>query len=315
MHVHQDFSTLPLFHKAIVTIGTFDGVHLGHRQIVFQMQEEARKVGGETVIITFHPHPRKVVRDDKGGVRLLTTMPERIQLLDKLGVDHLVVIPFTEAFASMEAADYIREFLVRKFQPHTIIIGYDHRFGKGRMGDYHLLEALAPTYGYQVREIDAQLLREVSISSTRIREALIRGDVREAAAQLGYPYFFEGQVVKGDQRGRSIGFPTANIEMTDQEKLLPGQGVYAVRVQVMDGSFSGARLNGMMNIGTRPTVDGHAVRTEVHLFDFSGDLYGASMRVEVIGHIRQEQKFNGLDALKAQLAADRVQALAILENA
>jgi riboflavin kinase / FMN adenylyltransferase len=314
MHVHQDFSTLPLFHKAIVTIGTFDGVHLGHRQIVHQMREEARRVGGETVIITFHPHPRKVVRDDKGEVRLLTTMPERIQLLEGLGVDHLVVIPFTEAFASMDAAEYIRDFLVRKFHPHTIIIGYDHRFGRGRTGDYHLLEALAPTYGYQVREIDAQLLKEVSISSTRIREALIRGDVQEAAAQLGYPYFFEGQVVQGDQRGRSIGFPTANINIADTEKLLPAQGVYAVRVRVMDGAFSGAQLNGMMNIGTRPTVDGQTVRTEIHLFDFSGDLYGSSMRVEMIGHIRNEQKFSGLDALKAQLSADRDQALGMLGN-
>jgi riboflavin kinase/FMN adenylyltransferase len=314
MHVHQDFSTLPLFHKAIVTIGTFDGVHLGHRQIVLQMQEEARKVGGETVIITFHPHPRKVVRDDKGGVRLLTTMPERIQLLQNLGIDHLVVIPFTEAFASMEASDYIREFLVRKFQPHTIIIGYDHRYGKGRMGDYHLLEALASKYGYQVREIDAQLLKEVSISSTRIREALLRGNVQEATAQLGYPYFFEGRVVHGDQRGRTIGFPTANIEATDKEKLLPGQGVYAVRVSVMDGPLAGAHLNGMMNIGTRPTVDGQSVRTEIHVFDFEGDLYGSILRVELIGHIRNEQKFDGLDALKAQLSADRNEAINILGN-
>lgn len=315
MHVHQDLNTLPLFHKAIVTIGTFDGVHLGHRQIVRQMREEARKIGGETVIITFHPHPRKVVRDDKGGVRLLTTMPERIRLLEGLGIDHLVVIPFTEAFASMEAADYIREFLVRKFQPHTIIIGYDHRFGRGRAGDYHLLEALAPSYGYQVREIDAQLLKEVSISSTRIREALLRGDVTEAAAQLGYPYFFEGQVVHGDHRGRSIGFPTANIDVADKEKLLPAQGVYAVRARIMDGFFSGAELIGMMNIGTRPTVDGQSVRTEIHLFDFSGDLYGCTMSIDVIGHIRKEQKFDGLDALKAQLAADRIQALDILARA
>jgi riboflavin kinase/FMN adenylyltransferase len=314
MRVHQDLSSLPDFRRAVVTIGTFDGVHLGHRQIIAQMQEEARKVDGETVIITFHPHPRSVVRDNKGSLRLLTTMPERIRLLEGLGVNHLVVIPFTEDFASQEAADYVRDFLVQRFQPHTIIIGYDHRFGRGRSGDYHLLEALAPQYGYLVREIDAQLLREVSISSTRIRESLLRGDAGDAAAQLGYPYFFEGQVVQGDQRGRTIGFPTANIEGIDPEKLLPRQGVYAVRAEVLQGNFAGKRMDGMMNIGTRPTVDGHSVRTEVHLFDFNGDLYGSILRVLLVGHIRDEQKFSGLDALKAQLSSDRKEARHMLGN-
>ena len=315
MRVHQDLAKLPVFRRAVVTIGTFDGVHLGHRQIIAQMQEEALKVDGETVIITFHPHPRKVVRDKKGSVHLLTTMPERIRLLEGLGIDHLVVIPFTETFASIEAADYVRDFLVKQFQPHTIIIGYDHRFGRGRTGDYHLLEALAPEYGYRILEIDATLLHEASISSTRIREALLRGDVAEATALLGYPYFFEGVAVEGDKRGRTIGFPTANLAFDDPEKLLPGQGVYAVWGTIMDGISAGQRFGGMMNIGTRPTVDGHAVRTEVHLFDFSGDLYGSLLRVELCARIRGERKFDGLEALKAQLAADRLDALQLLGKA
>jgi riboflavin kinase/FMN adenylyltransferase len=314
MRVHQDLTLLPEFTRAVVTIGTFDGVHLGHRQIIAQMQEVARKEAGETVIITFHPHPRSVVRDNKGSVRLLTTMPERIRLLEALGIDHLVVIPFTESFASQEASSYIRDFLVKFFRPHTIIIGYDHRFGRGRSGDYQLLEACAPLYGYRVLEIDATLLKELSISSTRIREALTRGDAGEATALLGYPYFFEGRVVTGDQRGRTIGFPTANIDLTDPGKLLPGRGVYAVRAMVLEGNFAGKTLDGMMNIGTRPTVDGLSERTEIHFFDFSGDLYGSLMCVSLFGHIREERKFSGLDLLKAQLASDQDAALRILSE-
>ena len=314
MIVHTQTETLPFFRNAIVTIGTFDGVHRGHRRIIAQMKEEALTVNGETVIITFHPHPRKVVRGKEDGIRLLTTMAERIRLLDQLGVDHLVVIPFTETFAAMEARQYVRDFLVSKFHPHTIIIGYDHRFGKDRKGDYHLLDDLATVYGYRIREIDAQLLDEISISSTRIREALRQGDAATASELLGYPYFFEGTVVEGDKRGRTIGYPTANLELTDPDKLLPGNGVYAVTVQVQDGDHAGSTLGGMMNIGYRPTVDGHSLRTEVNLFDFDGLLYGNRLRVHLIDFIRGEEKFNGLDALRERLRMDRDIAKGILQQ-
>jgi riboflavin kinase/FMN adenylyltransferase len=254
-----------------------------------------------------------VVRGKEDGIQLLTTMAERIRLLEQLGVDHLVVIPFTESFASMEAPVYVRDFLVSKFHPHTIIIGYDHRFGKDRSGDYHLLDELAPVYGYRIREIDAQLLDEVSISSTRIREALRRGDAAAATELLGYPYFFEGIVVEGDKRGRTIGYPTANLERTDPDKLLPGTGVYAVSVEVADGAFAGRSFGGMMNIGYRPTVDGHSLRTEVNLFDFDGLLYGNRLRVKLIAYIRGEEKFSGLEALKERLRLDKEIASSFLQ--
>lgn len=309
MIVHQQTNSLPSFRHAVVTIGTFDGVHLGHRQIIRQMKQESLSVGGETVIITFHPHPRKVVKGKEDGIRLLTTMKERIDLLEGLGIDHLVVIPFTEDFAEMDAQTYIRDFLVARFHPHTIIIGYDHRFGKKRAGDYHLLEELAPVYGYLVKEIDAQLLNEVSISSTRIREALMRGNASVARELLGYPYFFDGKVVEGDKKGRTIGYPTANLEMADAEKLSPGVGVYAVRALVTDGEYAGREFGGMMNIGFRPTVAGQTLRTEVHLFDFNGDVYGCTLRISLIHYIRGEERFDGLTALQGQLAIDKQEAL------
>ncbi len=313
MIVHHQTENLPPFRHAVVTIGTFDGVHRGHGRIIEQMKKEAQSVDGETVIMTFHPHPRKVVPGREDGIRLLTTMEERIMLLGRMGIDHLVVIPFTEAFASMDATAYVRDFLVEKFHPHTIIIGYDHRFGKDRTGDYHLLEELAPLYRYRVREIDAQLLDEVSISSTRIRDALHRGDVSTATDLLGYPYFFEGVVVEGDKRGRTIGYPTANLELTDPEKLLPGNGVYAVLAEIKDGEFSGKSFGGMMNIGVRPTVDGRSVRTEIHLFDFDGIIYGNTLHVQLRHYIRGEEKFSSLDALQLQLSRDKQVALTLLQ--
>jgi riboflavin kinase/FMN adenylyltransferase len=297
-----------------VTIGTFDGIHLGHRKIIEQMKREAMEVGGETVIITFHPHPRKVVKAGQGEVKLLTTMPERIRLLSGLGIDHLVVIPFTESFARMEASDYITEFLVRRFNPHSIIIGYDHRFGRERSGNYQLLEQLAPLQGYRVKEIDEQVLYESAISSTRIREALLKGNLHAANSLLGYAFFFEGTVVKGDQRGRLLGFPTANLVLPDADKLLPQHGVYAVTVEVLDGPFKQTSCKGMMNLGFRPTVEGKEFRIEVNLFSFNGDLYGATLRVAIWSHIRDEQKFSGLEALTAQLGKDKEEALTLLSD-
>ncbi|HMO60533.1 MAG TPA: bifunctional riboflavin kinase/FAD synthetase [Ferruginibacter sp.] len=306
MNVHRDINRLPLFKNAVVTIGTFDGVHCGHQQIINLMQAEAAAIGGETVIITFYPHPRQVISSRPGPVYLLNTLSEKIQLLEKYGIHHLVIVPFTEDFANQPAENYIADFLVKKFQPHTIIIGHDHHFGKNRSGNYELLEAKAQAFNYRVKEIPEYMLQEVTISSTRIREALLKNDVDTANIFLGYPYFFSGTVVQGNKLGRTIGYPTANLHIEDNSKLVPGNGVYAVDVLI-----NGAQptLRGMMNIGTRPTVDGTKRAIEVNIFDFDKDIYGQQLTVYLKRRLRDEQKFSGLDALKAQLAKDKTDAL------
>lgn len=312
MQVHQQTDNLPAFRNAVVTIGTFDGVHRGHQLIIEQMKKEALAIDGETVIITFHPHPRKIIEGKSGKLFLLTTLRERIRLLKESGIDHLVIIPFTDDFAEQDASSYIQDFLVRYFLPHTIIIGYDHRFGKNRQGDYHLLEKMAPTFNYIVKEIDEQVLNEVTISSTRIRESISRGDIGLANEFLGYKYFFEGVVVNGDKRGRTIGFPTANLELTDPDKLIPGDGVYAVKAAIPGKKNQPILKNGMMNIGFRPTVDGLKHIIEVNLFDFKEDIYGKKLEIFVIQRIRNEQKFSGLESLQAQLKKDHRTALDLL---
>jgi len=334
MLVHRDLSHLPQFSNAVVTIGTFDGVHAGHRKIIEQLKREAEKVNGETIIITFHPHPRKIVHEGQSAVPILTTLPEKIALLQALHINHLVVIPFDAAFSNQTADEYIQNFLWERFHPHTVIIGYDHKFGKGRKGDYHLLEAYGKQLGFEVKEIPEHVLNEVTISSTRIREALLKSDIATANEFLSYTYFFEGFVVLGNQLGRTIGYPTANLEIADKEKLIPGNGVYAIEAVLVnneqsivnedlfsgnnqDSSLQPANLHpiqGMMNIGMRPTVDGTKRTIEVNLFGFDKDIYGLTLRVFIKYYLRGEVKFSGLDALKAQLAQDKVQSLALLNN-
>jgi riboflavin kinase / FMN adenylyltransferase len=329
MRIYYHIDQLPFFPKAVVTIGTFDGVHTGHAQILEQLREEAARIGGETVIVTFFPHPRKVVRGGSADVRLLNTLEEKIRLLSWQKVDHLVVVPFTEAFSQLTAEEYIREFLVKKFRPHTVIIGYDHRYGKGRQGDYHLLEQFSQSGGFALQEIPVHLLDAVSVSSTRIREAIGHADLDTANQLLGYPYFFSGQVAEGRRLGRTIGYPTANLVVGNPEKLVPADGVYAVEVSVADtdavslttptmveapavAPWNGVRWMGMMNIGMRPTVDGKERTIEVNIFDLDEDLYRRELRVSVRKWLRGEVKFGGLDGLKAQLAKDKADALAEL---
>jgi riboflavin kinase / FMN adenylyltransferase len=303
--VHRDLEYLPQFTNAVITIGTFDGVHLGHQQIIKQLKEEAEQIHGETVIITFHPHPRKIIAQGKSEVKILSTLNEKIELLDKLGVDHLVVVLFNSSFSNQTAEEYIENFIVKKFHPHTIIIGYDHRFGKGRSGDYHLLEDFGLKFNYKVKEIPEHVLNHVTISSTKVREALLHSHVDKANNLLGYPYFFEGTVIQGNKLGRTIGYPTANIQIEDEEKLVPGNGVYAVEVKI---DTAPDVFKGMMNIGTRPTVAGKNRTIEVNIFDFDEDIYGSIMRVYVKYYLRPEVKFNGLDELKTQLAQDKIDA-------
>lgn len=307
IEVHSDLMHLPKFKNAVITIGTFDGVHLGHQQIIQQLISEADSINGETVIITFHPHPRIIV----GGpspIKILNTLAEKIEMLDAKGIKHVVVIPFNEAFANQTAKEYITNFLVEKFHPHTIIIGYDHRFGKNRQGDYHLLEDMGKLYNYKVKEIPEHVLNELIISSTRVREALLKSDIDTANKYLGYAYFFEGTVVEGNKLGRTINYPTANIKIAEAEKLTPGNGVYAVQVRLKQNTYKG-----MMNIGVRPTIDGINRMIEVNIFDFDQDIYGERLRVTVLHHLRGEIKFNGLDALKAQLAQDKIEAIKVLQ--
>ncbi|MFZ6023406.1 MAG: bifunctional riboflavin kinase/FAD synthetase [Bacteroidota bacterium] len=311
MKVHRELAgSLPEFRNAVVTIGTFDGVHKGHQQILGQLKEEAIKIGGETVIITFHPHPRKIVSSVPGDVKLLNTLAEKTILLEKAGIDHLVVVPFDHHFANQPAEDYITDFLYKYFKPHTIIIGYDHRFGKGRTGDYQLLESYGKKLGFIVKEITEQLLNEIAVSSTRIRKAISENDIATANAALGYPYFFEGLVVEGNQLGRTIGYPTANLHIGSEEKLIPENGVYAVKVDIIEQNEP--TYGGMMNIGLRPTVDGKKRVIEVNIFDFNQDIYGKRLRIHVLEQLRSEIKFDGLEGLKAQLAKDKEGALACL---
>lgn len=313
MTVHTDINHLPAFKNAVVTIGTFDGVHKGHQQILQLMLNEARQINGETVIITFHPHPRQVIAMRQTELFLLNSLQEKISLLEKYGIDHLVVTPFTEEFSLQSAEDYIQRFLVKRFQPHTIIIGHDHRFGKSRSGDFALLEEKAKWFNYEVKEIPGFMLENNTISSTIIRQALQKGNIETANEYLGYPYFFSGTVVEGNKLGRTIGYPTANLLVSEDKKLIPGNGVYAVEVMLHIGSAATGKLyGGMMNIGVRPTVEGINRMIEVNIFDFDKEIYGELMTVHIKKRLRSEQKFSGLDELKEQLAKDKLQAVEVL---
>lgn len=307
MQVHYNLDDLPKFQNAVITIGTFDGVHLGHQLIISTLITEANKANGESVIITFHPHPRKVVSSIVTGIRLINTLDERIELLSKTGVDHLVVVPFTEYFANQTAEEYIKYFLVEKFKPNTIIIGYDHRFGKDRTGNYLLMVQKAIEYNYTLKEIPEHLLDAVKVSSTTIRNALLHGQIEEANKLLGYAFFFTGQVVHGNKIGRTIGYPTANLKSNTDEKITLGDGIYAVYVTVVEKKYKG-----MLSIGFRPTVDGKKRVTEVNIFDFDEEIYDQTIKVEIKKHLRQEVKFNSLDELKQQLHTDKENSLKCL---
>jgi riboflavin kinase / FMN adenylyltransferase len=311
MQVHNNLTHLPAFRRAVITIGTFDGVHQGHRLILHQLMREADAINGETVIITFHPHPRSVVAPDKPPIQLLNTPEEKTSLLEHIGIDHLVVVPFTLDFAALTAEEYIRDFLIARFHPHTIIIGHDHHFGQHRQGNFRLLEDWQAKGNYQLTEIPVHVLNEIAISSTHIRNALLAGDIEKANAALGYNYHFEGTVIKGNQLGRTLGYPTANLQLHHPDKLIPGNGVYTVRIDIIpkNGQPANTTYTGMMNIGVRPTVDGTKRMIEVNIFDFDADIYGDTLKISVQRFLRTEQKFNGLDALKEQLAKDKAAAL------
>jgi riboflavin kinase/FMN adenylyltransferase len=306
MQVHRSIERLPAFKNAVITIGTFDGVHEGHKKIIGALLEEAWRIDGEAIIITFHPHPRKIVNPDE-RLQLINTLDEKIELLEKTGIHHLVVVPFTPAFALFTAEQYISDFLVARFHPSTIIIGYDHHFGKERRGNFSLLQAQASLHNYQLQEIPKYVLNELAISSTKIRNAITRGDMTTANTLLGYDFFFEGLVVEGDKLGRQLGYPTANMEITDPDKIQLGHGVYAVHV-----NCNKRRYGGMLSVGNRPTLKNSEKKIEVNIFDFDENIYGATLRVTVKNFLRAQEKYDTLQQLTDQLHKDKEIALANL---
>lgn len=306
MQVYYRIEDLPAFKNAVITIGTFDGVHHGHQTIIDALTQKARAIGGESVIITFDPHPRKIVQPDH-SLQLINTLPEKISLLEKKGIDNLVVVPFTKEFAQLNARDYIEQFLVRSFSPACIIIGYDHHFGKNRAGNFALLDKEKNKWNYELIEIPKHVLAEIAVSSTKIRTALSNSDISTANRLLGYSYFFSGRVIKGDQIGRTLGYPTANLEYLDEDKIRLGSGVYAVTAMV-----NGLEKKGMLSIGTRPTLKDSITRTEVFLFDFDQTIYGEIMQVYVHHFLRHQEKFDSLEELKKQMEQDGARAIELL---
>lgn len=318
MQVHYSIENLPVFKNAVVTIGTFDGVHSGHRQIIHQLNKEAAEINGESVIITFHPHPRKVISDKP--LYLLNTLNEKITLLQALQVNHLVVVPFNEGFSNQTPEEYVKHFLNDKFHPHTIIIGYDHKFGKDRKGDYHLLEDYGKQLGFAVKEISEKIINESIVSSTLIRKALLENDIETANACLGYNYFFEGIIVDGNKLGRTLGYPTANIVVNDEAKLIPANGIYITTARLINDYQSIAPneikdvLQGMLSIGVRPTINGSDRTIEMNIFNFEKEIYGATLQVFVHKYLRPELKFDTLDALKVQMNKDKENSIKYFES-
>jgi riboflavin kinase / FMN adenylyltransferase len=291
-----------------VTIGTFDGVHLGHQKILEQITKSAHDLSCESLVLTFFPHPRMVLQEDT-EMKQLNTLNEKIELLDNLGVDNLVVHPFNKEFSRLTAEEFVKEVLVDVFRVKKIIIGYDHRFGRNRTANIDDLITFGETYGFLVEQISAEEINEVSISSTKIRNALLEGNVELAASYLGYHYSLTGIVSKGKQLGRTIGYPTANIKINESYKLIPSNGVYIAK-----SSINGETVFGMMNIGIRPTVDGTTQTIEINFFDFNKDLYDKEITVSLLKRMRSEQKFESIDALKNQLAIDKTTALDYLSQ-
>ena len=297
-----DITTFTTQQPTVLTIGTFDGVHLGHQKIVERVVTTARQEGLLATVFTFFPHPRMVVQHDK-GLKLIHTLEEKKQLLQQLGVDLLVVQPFNEAFAQLTAEEFVSTILVQRLNVKKVIIGYDHRFGRNRTANIDDMRLFGKKYGFAVEEISVQEVDEVSVSSTKIREALNKGDVTTAEHYLGTPYSLTGRVVHGLKLGRTLGYPTANIQVTEDYKLIPKDGVYAVY------SYIGARkVYGMMSIGKNPTIEGKGASIEVYFFDFNGNLYDQKLTIEFVQYLRKEQKFATIDLLKKQLQDDETAA-------
>jgi riboflavin kinase/FMN adenylyltransferase len=309
--IHRELNSFQA-NNPVLTIGTFDGVHLGHRKIITRLHELALSLNGESVIFTFDPHPRKVVAPNESSLRILTTLEEKIELFEQSGIDHLIIYPFTTEFAQLSYERFVEEILVGQIHTKYLVVGYDHKFGKDRQGDFEFLKNCASRLNFQIEKLDVLLMNESNVSSTKIREALQKGDIETANAFLGYPFTLHGTVVRGQQLGRKIQFPTANIEASNPDKIIPGFGVYAVKVNVLNQWYQG-----MLNIGNRPTVNSNADHRsiEVHIFDFDADIYDLPIEVLFFKKLREEQKFPSVEVLKVQLHKDKTDTLLYFQSA
>lgn len=309
MEIHTDLKKFSAINP-VVTIGTFDGVHLGHRKVIRRLQELARKVNGETVIFTFYPHPRLVLSDENNGLRLINTLEEKKILLEAAGIDHLVVYPFTREFSQLTYIEFVEQILVKQLGMKYLVVGYDHRFGHNREGKYEDLKRFAEQLNFKIERQEVLNMDAINVSSTKIRKAIADGDIKMANKYLGYRFFIKGDVVDGRKLGHKIGFPTANIDPQESYKLIPKDGVYAVKVDVNDKIYLG-----MLNIGVRPTVNNQLDNRsiEVHILDFDEDIYYKNITIHFYERIRNEQFFSSIDELKVQLAKDREEVLRIFE--
>ena len=299
MRVHQSVENYD--HKellSVLTIGTFDGVHIGHQKIIERLNQIRSQDFERSMILTFYPHPRMVL-DHSNDIKMLTTMDEKVYLLEKFGLDDLIIEPFTKEFSRLSALDFVRNILVNQLNIKKLVIGYDHHFGKNREGNFEQLSEYGELYDFKVEEISAQEIESVSVSSTKIRKALENGEMEKANKYLGYNYLLTGKIIKGQGIGRKINFPTVNLHIAEDYKLIPKKGVYVVRA-----NFNNKSSFGIMNIGFRPTVGGKGQTIEIHLLDFNDDLYGSNMQIEVLMRLRDEKKFESIEELAAQISKD-----------
>jgi len=307
MNVYQGIEEFKKQDNAVVTIGTFDGVHLGHQKIISRLGELASETGGESAVLTFFPHPRMVLQPDDDDLKLITTMNERIELLRQFGVHHLIIQPFSREFSRMSAMEFVRDILVNKIGTKTLVIGYDHHFGRNREGSFKDLEEMASVYDYRVEEIPKQVIEDAAVSSTKIRNALQGGDIKAANHLLGHDFTLSGQVVDGDKIGRTLGFPTANINIAESYKLIPKTGIYACTIKVSDKMH-----NGMLYIGNRPAVHGKRLSIEVNIFDFNDSIYNHHITVYLKAHIREDMDFKNMDLLKKKMEEDKIKTIKVL---
>ena len=307
MNVDRDLAALPDFRNTVVTIGSYDGVHSGHQIILAQVNALAKSIGGESVLVTFHPHPRLVVNPDDTSLRLITTIDEKINLLEKYGVDNLVIAPFTKAFSQQTPDEYIQHFLVDKIRPKKIVIGYDHRFGNRREGNIDYLRKFEKQFNYEVQEIEKQAVNDIAVSSTKIRNSILLGDIQTATTLLNHSFTVSGKVVRGKQLGNTIGFPTANVAVENPHKVIPADGVYAARIYYENQTYTS-----MLYIGH--SLDNKYKTLEVNIFDFNKNIYDKYLTVEFVARVRGDMRFDGVEALKLQLAEDKKNVIHFFEN-
>jgi len=299
MQIHRGLNELPAFTDLVLTQGTFDGVHLGHQVVLDQVLQNAEEVKGESMLMTFYPHPRLVLQPNDNSLKLINTLEEKASILRQIGIDHLLVVPFTKEFSQLKPLEFVRNILVEKLNVKYMVVGHDHRFGRNREGDFNELQQMGDIFNFQVNQIEPHLLDEITISSTKIRNGLLSGSIKEVNNLLGRPFSFTGVVGHGQKLGRKIGFPTANVQILDPYKIRPAKGVYVIKCRV-----GNEWKNGVMNIGDNPTIEGKGFSIEAHLFEFEGDLYNTILTIELIEYLRPEKKFDGVEELTQAIQAD-----------